>query len=141
MKGIFRETGLDPKHIDIEVTESVLMENAEEALEILCELKKMGVKLSIDDFGTGYSSLEYLKMMAVDTLKIARPFVRDITTDSDDESICRAIVSLAHNLKIDVLAEGVETQEQLRLVESLGCDKAQGYSSSSLWISLRPRTY
>ena len=96
-------------------------------IEMLRELKTIGLRLSIDDFGTGYSSLEYLKKMPIDMLKIAQVFVRDITPDSNDAAIVRATIHVAQSMKLEVLAEGVETMEHLNLLRALECDKIQGY--------------
>ncbi len=106
------------------------MKNAEAAIETLGELKKLGVKIAIDDFGTGYSSLGYLKRLPIDILKIDRSFVCDVTTDADDAALVMAIISLAHNLSLKVIAEGVETQEQLKFLRLLKCDDWQGYLCS-----------
>lgn len=124
---IVTETGLDPRRLDIEITESTLMHNPDLATEIICRLKEMGARISIDDFGTGYSSLAYLKRFPIDAVKIDRSFVKDISTDSDDAAIATAIVAMAHSLQLLVIAEGVETLEQLEFLRSLHCDEMQGY--------------
>lgn len=124
---ILKETQLDPQCLELELTESILMENAEATIDILRALKEVGIRLTIDDFGTGYSSLEYLRRMPIDMLKIAMPFVRDIAKSPDDASIVTAIINMAHCLNLEVIAEGVETAEQLALLRSLGCDKIQGF--------------
>jgi EAL domain-containing protein (putative c-di-GMP-specific phosphodiesterase class I) len=103
------------------------MKNAESAVRTLGELKAMGVKIAIDDFGTGYSSLGYLKRLPIDTLKIDRSFVCDVTTDPDDAALVMAIITLAHNLRLKVIAEGVDTEEQLKFLHLLRCDEWQGY--------------
>jgi len=121
------KTGLKPACLDLEITESMLMDNAETAISTLTALKKMGITISLDDFGTGYSSLAYLKRFPIDTVKVDRSFVQDITADSDDASITRAVITMAHHLKLKVVAEGVETQEQLALLISHQCDVIQGY--------------
>jgi diguanylate cyclase (GGDEF)-like protein/PAS domain S-box-containing protein len=121
------ESGLPPACLDLEITESMLMQNAEQAIRILGGLKKMGVTISLDDFGTGYSSLAYLKRFPLDTIKVDRSFVRDIVADSDDASITRAVITMAHHLKLKVVAEGVETAEQLAMLISHQCDVIQGY--------------
>lgn len=122
-----RDTGLDPCYLELELTESVLMKNAEETVSTLRALKAMGVHISIDDFGTGYSSLSYLKRFPLDTLKIDRSFVNEITTDSDSAEITKAIIAMAHSLKLRVLAEGVETEEQLAFLRAHGCEVLQGF--------------
>ncbi len=127
---ILRETGLCPQDLEMELTESSIMRNADSAVRSLGELKKAGVKIAIDDFGTGYSSLGYLKRLPIDKLKVDRSFVRDVTTNPDDATLVTAITTLAHNLRLKVVAEGVETEEQLRFLRLLGCDEWQGYLCS-----------
>jgi diguanylate cyclase (GGDEF)-like protein/PAS domain S-box-containing protein len=124
---ILQATDLDPEHLEIELTESIVMEHSEETLLTLTDIKVRGIKLAIDDFGTGYSMLSYLKYFPIDRIKIDRSFVRDITTDSDDAAITEAIVVMAHSLKLKVVAEGVETVEQLEFLRRCGCEEAQGY--------------
>lgn len=121
------ETNLDPAHLELELTESSLMQNPETVADVLHKLKGMGVNISIDDFGTGFSSLASLKRLPIDALKIDQSFVRDATTDPDDASLVMAIITLAHNLRLKVIAEGVETEEQLRFLHLLRCDEIQGY--------------
>jgi diguanylate cyclase (GGDEF)-like protein/PAS domain S-box-containing protein len=121
------ETGLPASSLEIELTETLVMADVERTIETLRALKAIGVQLSIDDFGTGYSSLSYLRRFPIDVLKIDRSFVRDMTTNPDDAAIVASIISLSHSLKLHVIAEGVETQEQLSYLRSLGCDEMQGY--------------
>ena len=118
---------VDPKLLDLELTESAVMDDVEASISILNNLKALGVSISIDDFGTGYSSLSYLKRFPIDTLKIDRSFVIDLTTNPQDESIARAIIALAKSLELETIAEGVETPEQLRLLREMECDLIQGY--------------
>ncbi|MEP6902557.1 MAG: EAL domain-containing protein, partial [Actinomycetota bacterium] len=124
---IIEETGINPHNLELEVTESVIMKNAETAVNILNEIRKAGVKISIDDFGTGYSSLGYLKRLPIDVLKIDKSFVQDITNDPNDASMVMAIISLAHNLRLKIIAEGIETAEQHKLLHLLRCDEWQGF--------------
>jgi diguanylate cyclase (GGDEF)-like protein/PAS domain S-box-containing protein len=127
ISSILEETGLDPSFLDLELTESVVMESAGPALETPHELKALGVQFSIDDFGIGYSSLSYLKRFPVDTLKMDRSFVNDLATDPNDAAIATAVVALGHGLNLSVLAEGVETRQQLAFLQTLKCDKIQGF--------------
>lgn len=120
-------SGLPAKFLELELTESVLMRDASAVVSILVELKEMGISLSVDDFGTGYSSLAYLKRFPLDCLKVDRSFVQDITADADDASITRAIINMAHELALDVVAEGVETEGQLQMLLDHRCDHIQGY--------------
>ncbi len=124
---ILDETGLDAKYLDLELTESSIMQSEEFASSVLNRLKSMGIHISIDDFGTGFSSLASLKRLPIDVLKIDQSFVRDATTDPDDAALVMAIITLAHNLRLRVIAEGVETAEQLRFLQLLRCDEIQGY--------------
>ncbi len=121
------ESGLSPQLLELELTESILIQNAEGVLASLKRLKQIGVKLSIDDFGTGYSSLSYLKRFDIDKLKIDQSFVRDLGKDEDDAAIVRAVIQMAHSLSLKTIAEGVETGEMLDSLCRYGCDEAQGY--------------
>jgi EAL domain-containing protein (putative c-di-GMP-specific phosphodiesterase class I) len=118
---------LEARFLEVELTESVVMTEPEASVRILEQLSQMGVLVSVDDFGTGYSSMSYLRRLPVDKLKIDREFIREIMSHPDDASIVRAIVSLAHSLRLKVVAEGVEAVEQLEFLKSLGCDEYQGY--------------
>jgi diguanylate cyclase (GGDEF)-like protein len=130
VRSALTEARLQPGYLELELTESAVMEDAEKSAETLQILSTMGVHISIDDFGTGYSSLSYLRRFPLDKLKIDRSFVRDLLSNPDDASIVKAIISLAHNLRLRVVAEGVETAEQLSYLRELGCDQYQGFFCS-----------
>src|SRR5205823_4022789 len=125
--GALKESGLPPSSLELEVTESLLMRDLNQAVERMRELKAMGVSLSIDDFGTGYSSLSALKSFPISTLKIDKSFVRDLASSSDDQAIALAVISLGHRLHLRVIAEGVETEEQREFLRQNECDEMQGY--------------
>ncbi len=127
IKSTVAESGLDPHCLNLEVTEGSIMNNTETAVAILTELRNSGIKISIDDFGTGHSSLGYLKRLPIDVLKIDKSFVTDVTSDQDDAALVMAIITLAHTLRLEVVAEGVETEDQLRFLHLLRCDEWQGY--------------
>lgn len=124
---ILKETGLPPSVLELELTESLLMENKENAVDILTALKELGVQLAIDDFGTGYSSLSRLRHFPIDRIKIDRSFIQTVATNKDDKAMTSAIISMAENLNLKVLAEGVETDSQLNFLRDRTCDEAQGY--------------
>jgi len=124
---VLRESHLDPWHLKLEITETVVMENSELAAITLAKLRGLGVRLSIDDFGTGYSSLSYLNRFPVDTLKIDRSFVTRMSQADENLQIVKTIVTLAGNLGMEVIAEGVETEDQLNQLRELKCEYAQGY--------------
>jgi diguanylate cyclase (GGDEF)-like protein len=124
---IIQASGLDPSTLELEITESVVMSRGECAVAVLHELKSIGVQIAIDDFGTGYSSLAYLKRFPIDTIKVDRSFIRDIPAASGDKKITRAIIAMAHGLRLKVVAEGVETAAQLRFLRAQRCDAVQGY--------------
>lgn len=125
-----RDSNLSPSSLKLEITESAAMENAIQTIQILTSLKELGVQLSIDDFGTGYSSLSYLHRLPIDTLKIDRSFVNSVGENGEDSEILQTIISLAKNLKMRVIAEGIETESQLNILKGLGCDYGQGYLMS-----------
>jgi EAL domain-containing protein (putative c-di-GMP-specific phosphodiesterase class I) len=127
VEGILSRTGLPPEHLTLEITETALMKDAASALLVLRALKDLGVLLAIDDFGTGYSSLSYLQRFPLDILKVDSNFVEDLGVSGEDEEIVSAVINLAHVLGLKVVAEGVETEQQLDVLRSLNCDFAQGY--------------
>ncbi|MGH9179491.1 MAG: EAL domain-containing protein [Acidimicrobiales bacterium] len=127
VRGAIAGSGIDPAGVCLEVTESTVMDDVDAAVSILGELKELGLTISIDDFGTGYSSLAYLRRLPLDEVKIDRSFVDGLATDPEDTAIVAAVISLAHALDRDVVAEGVETEEQLHKLRALGCELAQGY--------------
>ena len=127
MTTVLAESGIDPATLKLEITETVLMEDAEAALGTLQALKELGVRSAIDDFGTGYSSLSYLRRLVVDTLKIDRSFVSGLERDDRNLAIVRAVASLGHALDMTVTAEGIETSAELERLCGVGCDRGQGY--------------
>ncbi|MDQ3309556.1 MAG: EAL domain-containing protein, partial [Gemmatimonadota bacterium] len=126
---ILRETGFDPQFLSLglEITESELMENLQDAVNAIVQFREMGLAIYIDDFGTGYSSLSYLRQLPIDTLKIDASFIRDIPGDPDAVAVVRAIIAMAKSLELRTIAEGVETEEQFSVLQQLGCDAIQGY--------------
>lgn len=124
---ILQETRIDPTYLAIEITESVAMPDIKYTLEVLCKLKKLGVSVIMDDFGTGYSNLRYIGEMRIDELKIDRSFIRNIEKSEMNKAITSTIIELTRKFNISVTAEGVETEEQLNILKSLGCNKVQGY--------------
>jgi diguanylate cyclase (GGDEF)-like protein len=125
IRATLKETGLEPRYLELELTEAVLMEKSRTVADVLRELKNIGVQLALDDFGTGYSSLSHLKRFPIDTLKIDQSFVRDLTTD--DAGIINAVIGMGKSLRMRVLAEGVETRQQLEVLQEHGCSEGQGY--------------
>jgi EAL domain-containing protein (putative c-di-GMP-specific phosphodiesterase class I) len=121
------ETGLEARYLELEVTESLIMHDQEQAVSTMQQLQRMGVHLSIDDFGTGYSSLSTLKSYPISRLKIDRSLIGDLAIDEDDQAITKAVISLGHQLGLHVVAEGVESQPQADFLRSNGCDAMQGY--------------
>jgi EAL domain-containing protein (putative c-di-GMP-specific phosphodiesterase class I) len=130
-------SGLDPTLLEIELTETAVMSDAEESVRILEAISRMGVLVSVDDFGTGYSSMSYLRRFPIDKLKIDRCFIEQMTSRPEDASIVRAIISLAHSLRLKVIAEGVENPAQLQLLLELGCDQYQGFYFSPAVLPAR----
>jgi diguanylate cyclase (GGDEF)-like protein/PAS domain S-box-containing protein len=124
---VLEETGLPPELLELEITESVTMDNPEHAAALLRKLKALGIRLAIDDFGTGYSSLSYLKRFPIDNVKIDRSFIKDIPHDEDDVAITQAVIAMAHSLNLKVIAEGVESEEHVNFLREHGCEQAQGY--------------
>ncbi len=124
---VMKKYDIPPLSLEIEITESTLIENLQYAVKTLNELRNLGVKLSLDDFGTGFSSLNYLKRFPIDALKIDRSFILDMVNDSRDASVVESIISLAHNLSINVIAEGIETTQQLDMLRSYQIEEVQGY--------------
>ena len=125
---VLRTSGLEPCALELEITESSVMDRSETSLGVLRQLRALGVRIVLDDFGTGYSSLAYLRQLPLDTIKIDRSFVTDLDVQDPNVGIVRAVVSLAHGLGITVVAEGIETDEQGRRLRELGCDMGQGYA-------------
>jgi diguanylate cyclase (GGDEF)-like protein len=130
IRGALADAALEPRFLEIELTESAVMTDPEDSVGILEHLSRLGVLVSVDDFGTGYSSMSYLRRFPIDKLKIDRSFIRDVMSRPDDASIVRAIISLAHSLRLKVVAEGVETIEQLGFLKTVGCDQYQGFHFS-----------
>ena len=127
VRKVLEETGLEPRYLHLEITESMIMGDVNASIAILQELAIMGVRCSIDDFGTGYSSLSYLKKFPISALKIDRSFVRDIPADANDASIAISIIALARSMNLNVVAEGIETEAQLIFLRDQGCFHGQGY--------------
>jgi EAL domain-containing protein (putative c-di-GMP-specific phosphodiesterase class I) len=127
LAAILRASGMPSSHLELEITESMVMKDPERAVQIMHALSDMGLRIAIDDFGTGHSSLGYLKRFPIDQLKVDRTFVRDLPHNSDDVAITRAVIAMAHSLQMSVVAEGVEHQEQYDLLRDEGCDEFQGY--------------
>ena len=124
---ILTQSKIDPLNLELEITESIIMDDVEAAIAIMDAIKSRGIHLTIDDFGTGYSSLAYLKRFPIDVLKVDRSFVMDIPNDKTDMAITSAVIAMAHKLSMRVVAEGIETQEQLDFLRENGCDDGQGY--------------
>ena len=131
IESVLAETGLAPELLELEVTESTIMHNAERAVRVLTAIKQLGVRLAIDDFGTGYSSLAHLKRFPIDTLKVDRSFIREVANDAEDRAIAEAIIAMGKTLSLTVVAEGVETPEQQAFLSDRHCDEMQGYHFST----------
>jgi len=127
VQAVIQRHDIHPDRLKLELTESMLLDNVEETIATMNVLKKLGVRFSLDDFGTGYSSLQYLKRLPLDQIKIDQSFVRDLATDSSDQVIVRTLIAMAHSLNLTVIAEGVETAAQHRLLRDKGCTCYQGY--------------
>ena len=139
--GILLETGLNPRYLEIEITESVFLDRGGNALKTMGQLRELGVNLTLDDFGTGYSSLAYLKQYPIGKLKIDRSFVHDLPTDSGNLALVTAVIQLAHGFKLKAIAEGVETVGQLDVLKQLGCDEFQGYLISRPVDAVQARAF
>ena len=124
---VLKETGLEARWLQLEITEGIAMEDVESNIAVLRELRQMGVQIAIDDFGTGHSSLSYLSRLPIDVIKIDQSFIQDLCTDPNGAAIARSIIVMAHNLKLRVIAEGVETEEQLAFLSQQQCDEMQGF--------------
>jgi len=127
LQKVLHEAGVGPEGIEIEITESMIMSDTDSAIAALTELHGLGVRVAMDDFGAGYSSLSYLRKFPIDTIKIDGSFVADISTSADDAEIVRTIISMGQTLNKTIVAEGVETEEQLQLLRNFKCDQVQGY--------------
>jgi EAL domain-containing protein (putative c-di-GMP-specific phosphodiesterase class I) len=125
--GILRESGVSPESIQLEITEGAVLKNVDSAIAMLRQLNEMGIQIALDDFGTGYSSLTYLKRFPIDAVKIDRSFVRDLEHDDSDATIVSTVIGMAENLHLNVIAEGVETENQLEFLRQRGCNEYQGY--------------
>ena len=127
VRGALKNTRLDPGYLELELTETVLMRHAESAAFALEKLRSLGVRVAVDDFGTGYSSLSYLTRFPIHALKLDQSFVRDIMTNENNAIVARSVISMGNNLQLKVIAEGVETAEQMAFLQIQGCDEGQGY--------------
>ena len=127
LKRIIIETKVNTKFVELEITESILMKDFEKSVKLLTEIRNLGINIALDDFGTGYSSLSYLKQLPINTLKIDKSFIDNIVTNEREKAIVDGIIQLAQKIDLDVIAEGVETKEQIKLLQSMGCNQIQGY--------------
>jgi EAL domain-containing protein (putative c-di-GMP-specific phosphodiesterase class I) len=127
VRAILADTGMDPQWLEFELTETFLIEGASTTAAVLQDLKDMGLRIALDDFGTGYSSLSFLRRYPIDTVKIDRSFIRNVTTDADDASIVCAVIAMGESLHLSVVAEGIETREQLSFLRQRGCPAGQGF--------------
>jgi EAL domain-containing protein (putative c-di-GMP-specific phosphodiesterase class I) len=127
ISGLLASAGVSPLQLELEVTESAIISNINQATEMLTVMKEMGLRVSVDDFGTGYSSLAHLHRLPIDAIKIDKSFVMKMATEPHDAVIVRSMIHLAHNLELKIIAEGVENRETMRMLVTMGCDLAQGY--------------
>jgi EAL domain-containing protein (putative c-di-GMP-specific phosphodiesterase class I) len=127
LKNIIAETKINPRFVELEITESILMKDFDNSVKLLTEIRDLGINIALDDFGTGYSSLSYLKQLPINTLKIDKSFIDNIVTNERERAIVDGIIQLAQKIDLDVIAEGVETKEQIKLLQSMGCNQIQGY--------------
>ncbi|MBV1921055.1 MAG: EAL domain-containing protein, partial [Pseudomonadales bacterium] len=127
IKEAIKTSGINSANLELEITESMMMENTDETISILNDIRSLGIQLSIDDFGTGYSSMAYLKRFPINTLKIDQSFIRGLPGDTGDGAIVKATIAIAHALNLTVIAEGVETEDQLEFLKPLHCEEVQGY--------------
>jgi len=127
LKSIISETQVNTRYVELEITESILMKDFEKSVKLLTEIRDLNIKIALDDFGTGYSSLSYLKQLPINTLKIDKSFIDNIVTNEREKAIVDGIIQLAQKIDLDVVAEGVETREQIKLLQSMGCNQIQGY--------------
>jgi EAL domain-containing protein (putative c-di-GMP-specific phosphodiesterase class I) len=127
LKNLITETKVNPKFVELEITESILMKDFENSVKLLAEIRDLGINIALDDFGTGYSSLSYLKQLPINTLKIDKSFIDNIVTNERERAIVDGIIQLAQKIDLDVIAEGVETKEQIKLLKNMGCNQIQGY--------------
>lgn len=139
VKHVLEQTGLDPKYLELELTES-LINNPMMIKEKLDSLKEKGISLSLDDFGTGYSSIYYLKTLPLQVLKIDRTFIQETPSSQRDSSLLRSIIELGKSLGMTVLAEGVETEEQFKFLQEIGCDQIQGFITAGRWMNRLPNS-
>ncbi|NJK71851.1 MAG: EAL domain-containing protein [Thermales bacterium] len=127
VKEVIKKTNIKPSSLHLEITENTLLSDIKSALRIMHSLKDLGVQLTLDDFGTGFASLSYLRKLPIDTLKIDKSFIRDITTDTQDRAVVDMLIKLSKELNLNVIAEGIETKKEYKMITQMGCDFVQGY--------------